>query len=305
MVWIYGKPAQLTIYGSEGMASDGTARPGADIEFMVLYDPTAAGCNILHYCNPGADIVWSATGHSDTQHIGLQYGERCGQCDTMRYVAPQSGTMVVTASSLNDVSWTVRVSETDTSAGIAMIEDALCGDDPSYACGCEYGTLKIWFTVDKATIGNGMGYVDIIMDGNVVVPSFIVSLNSRGRMYKTIPCPSSSTSHIITVRAVGGNSASVTLPAGDEGACVDGTPVFTGRRMCASGTWQNEYTTNCGTNYKDSGESCVDTGDGYVPPSGDEGTDILAQITDFYENNKTVSILGIALLGGIVLFGGN
>ena len=63
------------------------------------------------------------------------------------------------------------------------------------------------------------------------------------------------------------------------------------------GVWVNDSTISCGG-----------TGNGDItnPPvdDGSGGDDIMATIMDFYNNNKLVSILGIALLGGVVLFGG-
>lgn len=104
-----------------------------------------------------------------------------------------------------------------------------------------------------------------------------------------------------------------------DSACVDG---FT--RKCIDGFWARDLNSPC------TGGS---SGVGYVPPSGGNdggyippsdsgsagygyvptptnggtagGTDIFGDIMNFYENNKMISIAGIALIGGFVLFGGD
>jgi hypothetical protein len=79
-------------------------------------------------------------------------------------------------------------------------------------------------------------------------------------------------------------------------------------QKCLSGVWRRDTSAPCGNDGGYVPPSVPPYVPPYVPPvdTGDGGgTDILAQITDFYENNKTVSILGIALLGGVILLGGN
>jgi hypothetical protein len=62
-----------------------------------------------------------------------------------------------------------------------------------------------------------------------------------------------------------------------------------------NGSWVNDSTI-----------SCQGTGSGDITnPPAEGGDDILASIMDFYNNNKLISIAGIALLGGLVMFGGS
>ena len=295
---MYGKPVTITELRAEGMAPDGTARPGADLEFMVLFDEGEAGCSTTGstdgFCNPGADISWYLNGTFVDSNPWTGYnGSLGGYVATHGFVAPMSGSVTVMAKSLNTVTFpTVTVSATDTDAGIAYIEDVLCGDNPNYACGCESGMLKIWYTVDKAVAGNGMAYVDVLIDGNVIAENIVVSLGSRGRMYYSTPCPSSSVAHTITVRAVGGNSDTVTLPAGGAGGGGYNPPVDTGD----GGYNPPDDTWGGGYNPPDTG------GGGYIPPDIGGGSDITKSIISFYEGNKLLAIGGVALLGGLVWF---
>jgi hypothetical protein len=223
----------------------------------------------------------------------------------MPYNAPPTGSMTVSATSLNTVSWNVQVSSTDTDAGIAIIEDVLCGDSPNYACDCESGVLKIWYTVDKSVYGNGMAYVDILIDGNVIASDVVVSLQSRGRMSYSTTCPSRNVAHTITVSAVGGNSESITLPASSGGGGgvvvpVEGSTKCVGAngQRYTGGMWVNDSTVYCGG-----------SGDGDViinPPGTDgSGSDIMLTLTNFYENNKVVTIGGLVIIGAVLLLGGS
>lgn len=96
-----------------------------------------------------------------------------------------------------------------------------------------------------------------------------------------------------------------------------GATVCNGKLKCVNGIQYEECTKDGITSYVGTGYPCDNTGGaGYVPPStpglpvGTDitgeggGTDIVGSIMNFYDNNKMVSLLGIALLGGFVLFGG-
>lgn len=103
----------------------------------------------------------------------------------------------------------------------------------------------------------------------------------------------------------------------DNHACDStGGMVCNGNLKCVNGMYYDQCTKDGITGMVGTGQSCAG-GEPYVPPpyvppgyetpvdtGGGDGTDILASIMDFYENNKLVSIGAIALLGGIVLFGG-
>lgn len=91
-----------------------------------------------------------------------------------------------------------------------------------------------------------------------------------------------------------------------DSACQDG---FT--RKCVEGFWARDLNHSC-TGGSDDNVGYVSPGGGNTggypnvgggTPSGG-GTDIFGGIMDFYENNKMISIAGIALLGGVILFGG-
>ena len=83
-------------------------------------------------------------------------------------------------------------------------------------------------------------------------------------------------------------------------------------QKCVEGFWERDLSAPCGN---DGGYvPPADTGGGgYVPPytggggtGGDDGdgSDIMSSIMDFYEGNKLLAIGGVALLGGLVWFGG-
>jgi len=291
---MYGKPVSLTKYGAEGMAPDETARPGADMQFMVTFDPVGAGCDALGYCNPGADIVWTATGYPDVQEIGMQYSERCGHCATHRFVAPMSGTMIVSATSLNTVSWAITVSETDTSAGRVSVNNVWCGEDPRIyePCFCDGGGLRIYFGMNILSAGNGMAYVDVLVNGSIVVANQVVSTNDPTRTtgYATIPCPP--TGSTLTIRGKQDAGASVSITGGTTTGGGDVGGDFT------DGGYVSPYE-NVG--YVPPGGNI-----GYIPPETGGGTDILSSIKTFYEENTLLTIGGILLIGGgLWLFGGS
>jgi len=87
-----------------------------------------------------------------------------------------------------------------------------------------------------------------------------------------------------------GRSCTPTTPTDGSTRCI-GT---SGQRL-VNGSWVNDSTISC------SGTGNTDI----TNPPVEGGDDILASIMEFYENNKMVSILGIALLGGVMIFGGS
>ena len=96
-----------------------------------------------------------------------------------------------------------------------------------------------------------------------------------------------------------------------DSACQDG---FT--RKCVGGTWTRDLNSSCtggsdgNVGYTPPGGNYTGgypyTGSGGTPSGGDTGggTDIFGDVMNFYENNKILSIAGIALLGGFLVFGG-
>lgn len=333
MAWIYGKPCVLTEYGWEGFAPDGTVRPGADLEFMVTFDQVTAGCGDLG-CNPGADIVWSATGHTDTQHVGMQNSQRCGFCDTYRVIAPQSGTMIVSAKSANTITWTVTVSATDTQAGQVKITSLASLSQENYGgeCKCAGNYITMYFTSTPTSVGNGMAYYDVLVNGALVVENGVTSSNEQHRDSVTIPCPLAGST--ITIRGKNDTGASIVTSAGTivkpgETYCDNNNIRCIGGRYLSwctdpqgAGSWQDKGVGTCttggtcarectkdfcdatGIKFKCAGGCAVSTGEKCVPPVVDVpvSTDPLAVLIDFYNKNKMMSILGIALLGGFVVF---
>jgi hypothetical protein len=310
---MYGKHVQLTARPVMGAAPDGTARPGADLDFVVAFDPAGAGCSTTGstagFCTPGADVAWYVNNNLRQESVWSGYnGSLGGYVATYSIDAPQTGSINVVAGSLNDVSWTVNVSATDTSAGRVRVYDVWCGDDPQCGeCCCDGSGLRIYFGMSIDSVGNGMAYVDVSVNGSVVAENQVVSTNDPTRTtgYATISCPSLGSK--INVRGKQDTGFTVTLISiGDDDddidTCVPGTPVNSGKTRCNGGIIQNYYTTNCGGEWKNTSQSCVGES---IPDDTDDSTDILTTITDFYNNNTAVSIGAVAIVGALLLFGGS
>lgn len=348
-MWMYGKLVQIEKFRMEGCAPDGTCRPDADVECMVSFDPVESGCGSDGFCNPGADVMWYVNGTQvqDTPWTGYD-GSLDGYVATYRVKSPQTGSMVVTAKSANTITFNITVSATDTQAGQIAVSSVAClnqensHDSPVPPCICAGNDLTIYFTSTFKSVGNGMAYYDVLVNGTIVYPNQVDSTTDpighhRGSV--TIDCPPSNST--ITIRGKNDSGDSITIgstvviPPGqtfcDDGntRCVnnslmswctrdgvgswvdnaagscgdDPTPVCT--RPCTS-----DYCDGSGNKYKcyggcasPNGETC--TG-GVTPPVDNPSStdDILARITGFYNDNKIVSIVGIALLGGFMMFGG-
>jgi hypothetical protein len=349
---MYGKPCILTDLGFEGQSPDGTARPGADMEFFVGFDEVTAGCDNLGYCNPGADIVWSVSGSlsmPNTQHIGLQYSERCGHCDTFRLIAPNSGTFTVTAKSANTITWVVTVSSVDISAGQIKVSYVRCANQEesvaasSPNCMCNGSNLTLYFTSTPTSVGNGMAYYDVYVNGSPYAENQVESTYDTHRDSVTISCPPAGST--ITIKGKNDSGSSIVvyeesnnpiIPVGQytcddsQLTCVNGRNLSWCSYANGNGSWVDNGMGNCGTTTTSSFPICATPcSDDYCDSAGNhytcyggcatlDGTrctptttssevtttttgDLMSRIKTFYENNKTMSIVGIALLGGLML----
>jgi hypothetical protein len=368
MAWMYGKPVQLTMLRMEGQDQDGTARPGADMEFMVLFDPVESGCvttgSEAGYCNPGADVSWFVNGIQVFESVWTGENRSLGNvyAATYRMVAPTTaGTTTVTAKSANSVTFTFTVSGTDTQAGSFIPSYARCLNQEAAGtgspnCECNGGSLTVYFTVEPTDVGNGMAYYDVLVNGSPVLENQVESTYDRHRDSVTIDCPPSGS--VITIRSSSGQETSITtsttpsVPVGTGSCNDDVTQCFNNRiySWCTEasgvGTWKDNGVGSCGedpstpdqpyipgqpytptpdvpyvpctrpctADYCDgagnyyacyegcaspNGQTCVPTTEEPAAPSSDP----LKTLTNFYNNNKTVSIIGLALLGGFIMFG--
>jgi hypothetical protein len=263
---MYGVKCELFEYGMEGQMPNGFAAPDADMEFMVAFDTICAGCDSWA-CTPGVDIVWSATGYNDVQHVGMQDSQRCGYCDTYRVVAPKSGTMIVTAKSANTVTWVVHVMPVTPPVVTPPVvtppvvtppvitppyaNGIVCDDSQTLCVENRY----LSFCTDRATglskyTDNGVGSC------GSVVPPYVPPV---------ITPPGTTCQHLCS-----------------EDYCDDALVHW----KCTGGCAVQD------------GGSCTT-----VTPPSTTATDPIKVLTDFYNANKTLSIVGIALLGGIIVFG--
>lgn len=121
-----GNLVKLTEMRVDGKSPDGTTRPGSDLAFIVKFDPVGAGCNDLKYCNPGAIIEWYENGTFVTTGVATGYNGSLGEYAVSYHaIAPQSGSITVTAKSLNKITWTISVSAIPT-GGTSCMSPSAC-----------------------------------------------------------------------------------------------------------------------------------------------------------------------------------
>ena len=258
--WMYGYPATLTAIRVEGQASDGTARPGADIHAIVEFDATEAGCASDGYCNPGADIEWWVNGTKIEQSVGSGWNEVLNgyRVASPRLTAPSSGTMEISARNSKSVATfpIIRVSSTDPSAGSISISSVSCAnqeDNPSGQsipnCACGGSNLTLYFTATVLSAGNGMAYYDVLVNGSVVSQNNVFSTRWSSRGSITIPCPAVGSQ--ITIRGKGESGDSITLysTGATTGSCQKNIncfyPDYCDGDSCTNG---NAYTCQTGVN---------------------------------------------------------
>jgi hypothetical protein len=218
--------SNIEIY--EGVTTDGSIRPGAQVYVEVTFDPVGAGCDTSTdsangFCSPGADITWYVNGQYYSEGIASGYNGSLGGYATMSplITAPDSGTLTITAVSKNQltVSAPIAAVGSEPGAGSVAVSYLTCGNSPNYECSCESnGELVLYYTYSVVSKGtNGVGYVDVYVDGDLVsasVPTSTTIGEGSADGSTVISCPSSSGSHTILVRGNSGDGgASVTLAA--------------------------------------------------------------------------------------------
>ena len=326
MSWMYGKLVTISKFRVEGQAVDGTARPGADMEFMVTFDPVGAGCDLSNgFCNPGADITWIYNGKQVDEKPWVGYDDSLGgYVATCRVIAPQNGVMTMTARSQNDVNWTMNVSGTDTGAGTTRITEIQCYDPATNlaaTCACGQGgtnEITMWFTAVPGSVGNGTAYYEVLVNGvvNTDVSPGVVNTNQGEADYSvSVPCPSVGST--IPIRGISGDSGASTVVGaaasgggGNGGGGGGGGTGTTCDNPCTENycdSTGNVWICSNGCAYQN-GNTCQ-TGDGGGNGGGGgtttTTTDIMTQIKTFYNENPTLCIAGGAVLLGVLLLGGS
>ena len=315
-----GNNVQLSAVTLMGLAPDGTARPGADLDCIVHYDPIQSGCTGSYpndTCFPGANLQWYDTnGTLVRDSVATSYYSSLGVCvDAFPITAPMTaGTYTATARSGNVgvAYFPFTVSGTDTDAGTVRILDVYCGNDPDSNASCDGSQLIIYFLRDVVDPGNGMAYVDIYIDGMVVAASVTVSTTGGNPAYSsyTTTCPNASTSHTILVRGQNGDGgASILLPATGGSTCQyypcsAGCPNAIGADRCA--LCGIDCAGICVTNPCD--DSCTkkpctqcpsQTGCLTTPPDGD--VSIIDQILAFIAEQPVVAVAGAGVLAYLLI----
>jgi hypothetical protein len=284
VVNINGNWVQLIDLRVDGLDSDGTARPGADLIFFVTYPPEESGCGINGEtsCYPGARIQWFVDGVQVQDNPNTAYqasfasaiGAASAYISTWRLIAPQTGSVTVTAKSANTLTLTVRVTETSSLIGSVRAEDIGFGDlRTSDDNGCNAGHLRVWWTNIPIAIGNGTSYVSIAVNGAIVENKALASVYG-GRASWDIPCPP--TGSVVSVTGSGGGDSGSVGAGGDGGGDVGGD----------------------GGGYGGDGGGYGGDGGGYGG-----GTDIISSIKTFYEDNKIMTIGGVIVIGALLLLG--
>ena len=218
MTSLYGNLVTLSNFRMEGARPDGSVYPGADLLFIVDFDQVGAGCTANEVCSPGADISWYVNGQYAKEGVGAGYSEGYGYSQTFGMLAPASGTVTVMAKSLNQVTATFTVvgQGLEPSAGQVMVKNVTCGTGPDYQCSCESnGELVVYFTKVVTAAGQGVAYVDVLIDNNLVMENAPTSTAQSGGMDSVaVSCPSDGQDHVIAVRGKNDAGASVILRAG-------------------------------------------------------------------------------------------
>jgi hypothetical protein len=318
---LYGNKVNISKFRMEGQSPDGTARPGADMEFMVSYDPTGAGCGVdaEGFCDPGADITWYLNGTEADEKPWTGYNQGLGgYIATFRAIAPQTGTMTVTARSTNDATWVVTVSATSITAGQVAITSLACANQEDWAgaglpgCACEGdGSVTIWYTSQPTSAGDGEALFDVLVNGSVVLSNQTASTAGRGRDVVRIPCPP--TGSTISIKGKQDSGASLVYQPSTTQPVVPDQP-YDPNPQCnqsCTGDWCDDSgnmwycTGGCSVR---SGYTCTPGSTPDTTPTIDTGnttvTDPIQAIKDFYDTHQLLSIVSVALLGGLIIFGG-
>lgn len=326
-----GYPATLSVFKVDGLAPDGSARPGADLDFYAHFDGSQwcatdpNGGFDVDCC--GLGVTWYVNGQVYADHGDVPWSDSMyealgdGYLDTIHVTAPASGTLVVTAQSANSITFpTVSISATDTNAGTATISEIQCYDPATNlaaSCACGQwgaGEITMWFTANPTSLGNGIAYYEVLVNGVVdtSVSPGVVNTNQGTADYSvSITCPSVGST--ITIRGI----------TGDAGASTTvGAAATTGNGTTGGGTGDTGTTCDnpCTENFCDSvgnvwictngcaarnGSTCTPSGGNTGGNTGgNAGTDIMSQISSFWQQNQTVCIVGGALVLGLLVFGG-
>ncbi len=203
-----------------GGRPDGSVYPGADLDFIVDFDQVAAGCTSSSgFCAPGADITWYVDNQYSNGVVGSGYNEAYGYAVTFGMNAPTSpGVYTVTVESKNSLTFTYTVvgQGSEPGAGSVRIPLVRCGNGPDFNCSCEAnGQLIIYFERTVISAGQGVAYVEALIDGIPVRTGVPTSTSESGTMDSVaVSCPNDGRDHTITVRGANDNGASIILSGG-------------------------------------------------------------------------------------------
>ena len=249
-------------------------------------------------------------------HGDVGYTDGYGYIDNIN-VTPTAGTVVITAKSLNTVTFTVSVSSSEPNAGSVTVTgyangqlfcanqvDSTTYDIPSCACNND-GNLTIWFNANPVSVGNPAS-VEVLVNGvlNQTIGGIMTNQGEQPIVATISPCPPSGST--ITIRGVNGDSGmslqyqgTSTTPTGGTGTTGDGTGT-----TCSHGSCSDEGSYTCagsesfkcvGGCWTQAGSACDSTttpGGGTTDGGGINISDIMSQLTTFYNNNKTSCLIG-------------
>ena len=204
-----------------GARPDGTADPGADMVAVVDFDPVAAGCDITNgFCTPGAEVQFYLNGKLMDDLTPTGYDNSLGgySVSSSNFTAPDSGTLQITARSLNQLDADVVVAATGAEPGEGQVNvtAVTCGNSPYFECSCEANSqLIIYYARTIAAVGQGTAYVDVFMDGTQIVANQPTSTSGgEGMDSVAVSCPDLKSSHTILVKGKNDTGASAVLNAG-------------------------------------------------------------------------------------------